>query len=55
MPSVKSGESKNDFISRCIPIVKGEGKTQKQAVGQCYGMWKHAKGVKDKIIKKLNK
>jgi hypothetical protein len=35
-----SGESENDFISRCVPVLMGEGKTQDQALGACYGMWK---------------
>ena len=34
-----AGESKDDFISRCIPVLITEGKTQEQAAGACYGMW----------------
>jgi len=33
------GESEDDFISRCIPYLIGEGKTQEEAAGACYGMW----------------
>ena len=33
------GESKNDYISRCIPYVLNEGASQEQAAGKCYGMW----------------
>ena len=40
MPSVKKGESSSSYMKRCIPTVKGEGKSQKAAVGQCYGMYK---------------
>lgn len=40
MPSVKKGESSKSYMSRCIPTVKKEGKSQKQAVGQCYGMFR---------------
>jgi len=40
MPSVKKGEGSKAYLERCIPQVKKEGKTQKQAVGQCYGMYK---------------
>lgn len=36
-PSI--GESKDEFISRCIAYVVKEGKTQDEAAGQCYGMW----------------
>ena len=37
-PSV--GESEGDFISRCVPYLVDEGKTQDEALGACYGMWK---------------
>ena len=40
MPSVKKGESSKSYMSRCIPMVKGEGATQKAAVGKCYGMFR---------------
>jgi len=33
------GESKDDFISRCIPYVLNEGLSQDEALGKCYGMW----------------
>ena len=32
-------ENKDEFISRCIPYLIDEGKTQEQAAGACYGMW----------------
>ena len=32
----KSGESEDEFISRCIPVVVGEGKSQEQAAAICY-------------------
>lgn len=35
----RPGESEDDFISRCIPVLKREGKTQDEAIGACYGMW----------------
>lgn len=40
-PSV--GESKDEFISRCIAYVIKEGKTEDEAAGQCYGMWENQK------------
>lgn len=40
MPSVKRGETEGSYIPRCIRALKKEGKGQKQAVGQCYGMFK---------------
>jgi len=39
MPTPRSGESKSDYISRCIPVLKDEGKKQEQAVAICYSMW----------------
>ena len=40
MPSVRKNESYKSYMKRCIPIVKREGKSQKAAVGKCYGMFK---------------
>lgn len=38
------GESKDAYISRCIAYLKkNEGKSTKEAAGQCYGMWEEAK------------
>lgn len=48
MPSVKKGESQNKYMNRCVPIVKAEGKTQSQAVGQCMGMYKQKWSSKNK-------
>lgn len=48
MPDVKPGESEEAFVSRCVPIVMAEGKTQDQALGQCYGMYRSSK-AKSKI------
>jgi len=40
MPSVKEGESKEDFMDRCMTIVKDEeGKSQGEALGKCLGIW----------------
>lgn len=46
MPEVKKGESSKDYISRCVKHVMAEGKTQKQALGQCYGMLRQKRGGK---------
>lgn len=43
MPKPRSGESEGDFVARCVPIVMGEGSTQKQALGKCYGLYRNAK------------
>ena len=41
MPTPEKGESKKDFISRCIPIVLDEGTTtdESQAAAICYSKW----------------
>lgn len=43
MPAPKKGESQSTYISRCVKQVMAEGKTQEQALGKCYGMWKQYK------------
>jgi hypothetical protein len=35
----RAGESEEDFISRCIPVVIGEGKDEAQAAAICYSYW----------------
>jgi hypothetical protein len=52
MPTVKKGEKKKNYISRCIPIVMGEGKPQKEAIGKCYGLYDYFKKKKKKKGKK---
>jgi len=47
--SPRSGESKEDYISRCIPYVLNEGATQEQAAGKCYGMWEQKFAIGDKV------
>ena len=34
-----SGESEDEFLSRCIPVVKGEGYEDDQATAICYSYW----------------
>ena len=39
MPKRKKGEGRNEYVSRAVShLMKKEGKTQKQALGQAYGM-----------------
>jgi hypothetical protein len=52
MPEVQKGETGKAYISRCIKQVMGEGKTQKQALGQCYGMLRQKRGNKGLMPKK---
>lgn len=45
MPKPNKNEKKEHFISRCIPyLIKKEGKSQKAAAGQCFGIWKQHSG-----------
>ena len=47
MPDVERGEPYDDFMARCIPIVKGEDKGQgydpKHAAAKCNGIWEQSK------------
>ena len=36
----RAGETEDEFISRCIPVVIGEGKDQDQAAAICYSYWR---------------
>ena len=59
MPYPKEGESKDAYISRCIPYVMHEDPDMKQdhAAAKCYGMWdqsKKSESITDKIDKYLN-
>ena len=42
MPEPKENESEQDFVSRCVPIVMGEGDDQDAALGKCYGIYRNA-------------
>ena len=48
MPKPRTGESRSDFVSRCIPIVMDEGTAEDsdQAVAVCNSLWKQERGKK---------
>ena len=55
----KSGESRNEFLERCIPIEIGNGKSQDQAVAICISIFeekqlKAVKRIRSKKKKELN-
>jgi hypothetical protein len=59
MPYPEPGESKKDYISRCIPyVIKEKGIEQDQAVAICYGLWKEHgpknESIEDKILSFLD-
>lgn len=45
MPEPSEGESKEDFVKRCIPVVLDDGSAENndQAVAMCYSMWEQSK------------
>jgi hypothetical protein len=49
---LRRGESKNEFISRCIEMHVDEGVPQKTAEGMCYNMYDEAKREQNKPVKK---
>jgi len=46
VPKPKPGESEDDYVSRCIPIVLNEGTTDdsSQAAATCHSMWQEERG-----------
>lgn len=42
MPDLKPGESRNDWMKRCVPALVGEGREKDQATAACSGMWEKA-------------
>ena len=42
-PDLKPGESRDDWMARCIPFLIREGKEQDEAAGQCGGMFEQGK------------
>jgi Putative phage serine protease XkdF len=55
MPEPSKGEKQSDFIGRCVRMVMGEGKEQKAALGECYGIWRQHHGGTAKLFSELEK
>jgi len=53
MPTPKEGESKNEFMGRCVPMRHGEHPSEpnEQSVAVCFSIWRKAH-PKDKSTKK---
>lgn len=50
MPTPNKNETEEKFVSRCIAyVIKEKGKDQKQAAGECYGIWREHR--KEETIK----
>lgn len=43
MPKPGKDETRDKFISRCIPIIIKEGKKPEQAVAICHSIWRQVK------------
>lgn len=43
MPNPADYKDEESFVHACVRIVMKEGKTQDEALGQCYGMWRDHK------------
>ena len=55
MPMPHKNESKEQYISRCIPyMIDEEGKEQDQAVAMCYAFWKQYGPDKDESVRGLS-
>ena len=44
MPKPRKNENQENFISRCIPQLIGEGREAQQAAAICYSMWSEHSG-----------
>lgn len=55
MPKPRSGESKSDYMSRCVPEVVGEGRPQDQAVAMCNAYWEEKDVSKTETIVNFSK
>jgi hypothetical protein len=54
MPKPSSGETKPEFMKRCVPQVINEGKNSDQAVAICNSLWNNRpkKHIKSRIVTK---
>ncbi len=48
----KPNETKDEFLGRCIPYLKNEGKPQDQSVAICYSMWREKN---EDVVNKLDR
>lgn len=55
MPKPRKGETKQEFLNRCIPIVSDEPTTKnhKQAIAICYSYWDRTKTIIEQYIAEL--
>tara|TARA_R110001592_G_scaffold42912_1_gene139287 strand:- start:7062 stop:8402 length:1341 start_codon:yes stop_codon:yes gene_type:complete len=46
-----SGETEDEYVSRCIPVLKGEGYDDDQATAICYNSFDPTEAIQDAILK----
>lgn len=46
-----SGETEDEYVSRCIPVLKGEGYDDDQAAAICYNSFDPTEAIQDAILK----
>jgi hypothetical protein len=51
MPDPKPNETEQEFVNRCIPYMMKEGKTQEEAAGACYGIYRNKKSLIENVEK----
>lgn len=42
----RDGETKEEFMSRCMSVMKNEDKPQEQKIAICFSMWRKKDGKK---------
>lgn len=48
-------ETQDKFISRCVSYLRDEGKSQEQALGQCFGLWNQRHKTNESVKKRIRK
>lgn len=49
MPTPRQNENRSDFISRCIPQLRSEGREQNESIAICHSLWKQDKKHQGKV------
>lgn len=55
IPEPKAGESRDEFISRCMSAQEGEDRPQDQKFAICFSQWRDVKkGLFDRVVMNWN-
>tara|TARA_R110000782_G_C14570738_1_gene387329 strand:+ start:54 stop:341 length:288 start_codon:yes stop_codon:yes gene_type:complete len=53
--NVKSGESEQEFVQRCVPIEIGAGKGEEQAIAICYSIYQNRNmSSQERVLSAMN-